>query len=302
MPRGLKPLPAFPEAGEATSTSEAVYTPRPSREEAKKLAAEEQEKEKDLAESYAAASGPSAASASTRGPAPFPVGSKYIHSGLSSSKRVALTFDDGPNPKYTPQLLSYLRENHVPATFFLLGENVASNATLLIEMSEFGFEIGNHSWNHPELGKAAESKIRMQLENTNDVIEQATGKRPALFRPPYGSVGKTLREVCESMGLDIIIWSVDSEDWRSGMTADRIVANVEKELRGGAIILMHDRLSRTIEAVPRVVDLVRSKGYELTTVSELLRELRGTEAPASEPEAPEEPVALPSQEGPTGEE
>ncbi|MCX7013620.1 MAG: polysaccharide deacetylase family protein [Candidatus Sumerlaeota bacterium] len=279
-PRGVMPLPAFPEGGAA---SKPTYTPHPPRAKEKPSAEAQAETVR-----YAAASSQSAGSSSS-------ARRNEVSSGSSKGQCVALTFDDGPNPKYTPILLKYLRENDVPATFFLLGKECESETakTLMIEMAEYGFEIGNHSWSHPDdLAHADRSKILAQIQNTADVIESVTGKRPTLFRPPYGLIGKTMRDLCEELGVTIVLWSVDTEDWRDGMTADKIVANVEKELHGGSIILMHDRLQRTTDAVPRVVELVRSKGYRLSTVSELIYEMRGgiptppaASAPASAPAA-----------------
>lgn len=206
---------------------------------------------------------------------------KYIRQGKAGSKLVALTFDDGPNAEHTPRLLAYLRENNIPATFFLLGESIEKNPSVLIEMAEYGFEIGNHSYNHPSLSKANEQTIRLQLKNTSDLIQQHAGVTPVIMRPPFGNTGDTMKAICDEMGMDVILWSVDTNDWKPNRTVDGIMETVEKELKGGAIILMHDRLERTLEAVPRIVQLVNEKGYKLVTVSELVQELKNQNANAA---------------------
>ncbi|OPZ14769.1 MAG: Peptidoglycan-N-acetylglucosamine deacetylase [candidate division BRC1 bacterium ADurb.BinA364] len=269
--RVAKPLASFPESAAAPS---APGVPRIAAKKLKMTPAEH-------SESKPADSGYETASAVTPN-------TKYIFSGSSLSRSVALTFDDGPNPKYTPKLLTYLRENEVPATFFLLGESIAGNEYLVSEMSDFGFEIGNHSWNHPDLSKSPANKVELQINNTSDLIQQITGVRPMIFRPPYGAANQEMRDLCKSLGIEIILWSVDPEDWKSGMTAEKIMSTVRKDTKGGSIILLHDRLSQTIEAVPMIVEYVRSLGLNFVTVSDLLREMGRIPSPA----APAAPAAV----------
>jgi peptidoglycan/xylan/chitin deacetylase (PgdA/CDA1 family) len=203
---------------------------------------------------------------------------KYFRAGDSSDNAVALTFDDGPNPHSTVKILNYLRENHVPATFFVVGENVSKYPAIILDMSESGFEIANHTWNHPgNFRDASEQSVRLQLGNSNDEIERITAKKPVLFRPPGGSCGATVIEVCDSLGMQIVFWSIDTNDWRPGMTREKIVEMIGANLKGGSVILMHDIYKNTAECVPEVVELVKSRGFELVTVSELIRRKKAAE-------------------------
>lgn len=255
----------------ANDLAKPTYTPRPPRKSAPAGEVAMAAENAPAVESDSATAG----YGTVETPAPSSASNvKYVSQGLSASNMVALTFDDGPNAEYTPKLLAYLRENNVPATFFLLGEHIEKNPSILIEMAEYGFEIGNHSYNHADLSKASEQSIRLQLDNTSTLIEQNTGIRPRVMRPPYGARGNTMKAICDEMGLEVILWSIDTNDWRPNRTADQIVAEVEKNLKGGSIILMHDRLECTHQAVPRIVELVNQRGLKLVTVSELVRELR----------------------------
>ncbi len=254
-------------------TAKPIYTPRPPRG-AMKVVPGGSTVQAEVAVPAAMAAGEPAMAAPAMAAAPITPGSKAVRQGPHTSMSVALTFDDGPNPTYTPELLHYLKENNIPATFFLLGENIEKNKPIVIEMAELGFEIGNHSYDHADLSKADEQKIVLQLKNTSDLIEQATGVRPVLMRPPYGATGKTMYRICEEMNLNVVLWSVDTNDWKQ-KSADSVLPVVEKELQGGAIVLMHDRLSITMDEVKRVVELVKQRGYKFVTVSELIHEING---------------------------
>src|SRR5207247_5030405 len=123
---------------------------------------------------------------------------------------IAMTFDDGPSATLTPQLLDLLAARHIKATFFVIGENVAEHPEIVERAAREGHEIGNHSWSHPNFGKMSEESVRSQLRRTDDAIKNATGKRPTLVRPPYGSI--TDREknwIHDEFCYQIILWDVD---------------------------------------------------------------------------------------------
>ncbi len=184
---------------------------------------------------------------------------------------IAMTFDDGPSATLTPKLLDLLAARHIKATFFVIGENVAEHPEIVERAAREGHEIGNHSWSHPNFGKMSEESVRSQLRRTDDAIKNATGKRPTLMRPPYGSI--TDREkhwIHDEFGYQIILWDVDPYDWRRPGPA--VVRNrILKETQPGSIVLSHDIHPGTIEAMPSTFDALEAKGFKFVTVSELIR-------------------------------
>jgi peptidoglycan-N-acetylglucosamine deacetylase len=184
---------------------------------------------------------------------------------------IAMTFDDGPSATLTPKLLDLLTAHHIKATFFVIGENVAEHPEIVTRAAREGHEIANHSWSHPNFGKMSDESVRRQLQQTDDVIKSATGKRPTLLRPPYGSItAREKRWIHDEFGYDIILWDVDPYDWkRPGPAVVR--ARILKETRPGSIVLSHDIHPGTIEAMPSTFDELEAKGFKFVTVSELIR-------------------------------
>jgi peptidoglycan/xylan/chitin deacetylase (PgdA/CDA1 family) len=184
---------------------------------------------------------------------------------------IAMTFDDGPSSTLTPKLLDLLAARHIKATFFVIGENVAEHPEIVGRAAREGHEIGNHSWSHPNLGKMSDDGVRRQLQQTDDAIQSATGKRPTLMRPPYGSITpREMRWIHDEFGYDIILWDVDPYDWkRPGPAVVR--ARILKETRPGSIVLSHDIHPGTIEAMPSTFVELEAKGFKFVTVSELIR-------------------------------
>ena len=183
---------------------------------------------------------------------------------------IAMTFDDGPSATLTPKLLDILAAHHIKATFFVLGEMVAEHPEILARAAREGHEIASHSWSHPNLAKMSQEGVRSQLQRTDDEIKSAAGKRPTLFRPPYGSITeRQKRWIHDEFGYDIILWDVDPLDWRRPGPA--VVRNrILKETRPGSIVLSHDIHPGTIEAMPSTFDQLEAKGFKFVTVSELL--------------------------------
>lgn len=183
---------------------------------------------------------------------------------------IALTFDDGPNPETTPKLLKILDARGIKATFFVVGTRAAENPELLRRMAADGHEIGNHSWNHPQLPKVSVEEADRQITQASAAIQAATGKEPIYLRPPYGAMNNTLRKHLEDkFGLTMVYWSADSLDWKN-RDAQAIYDKVMAQTRPGGIILMHDIHATTVAAVPRVVDALIAKGYKFVTVSQLI--------------------------------
>jgi len=180
---------------------------------------------------------------------------------------IAMTFDDGPSATLTPKLLDILATHHIKVTFFVLGEMVAEHPEILARAAREGHEIASHSWSHPNLAKMSQEGVRTQLQRTDDEIKSATGKRPTLFRPPYGSITeREKRWIHDEFGYDIILWDVDPLDWKRPGPA--VVRNrILKETRPGSIVLSHDIHPGTVEAMPSTFE---AKGFKFVTVSELL--------------------------------
>jgi peptidoglycan-N-acetylglucosamine deacetylase len=184
---------------------------------------------------------------------------------------IAMTFDDGPSATLTPKLLDLLAAHRIKATFFVIGENVAEYPEIVARAAREGHEIANHSWSHPNLGKMSDESVRRQLQQTDDAIKSATGKRPTLMRPPYGSItAREKRWIHDEFGYDIILWDVDPYDWKRPGPA--VVRNrILTETRPGSIVLSHDIHPGTIEAMPSTFDELEAKGFKFVTVSQLIR-------------------------------
>jgi peptidoglycan/xylan/chitin deacetylase (PgdA/CDA1 family) len=196
---------------------------------------------------------------------------------------IAMTFDDGPSATLTPKLLDLLAAHHIKATFFVIGENVAEHPEIVARAAREGHEIGNHSWSHPNFGKMSDESVRRQLQQTDDAIKTATGKRPTLLRPPYGSItAREKRWIHDEFGYDIILWDVDPLDWkRPGPAVVR--ARILKETRPGSIVLSHDIHPGTIEAMPSTFEQLEAKGFKFVTVSELIR-MKAPQSPHPSPQ------------------
>jgi peptidoglycan/xylan/chitin deacetylase (PgdA/CDA1 family) len=188
-----------------------------------------------------------------------------VTSGTGAGRRVALTFDDGPSLTQTPAILRILNRQHAHATFFEEGRHVQGREVLMGEILASGNEIGNHSFHHPVDPGYGE------LSQTNRSIENATGFQPCLFRPPYGLVNAQVVSAARQLGLEIVLWSVDSLDDKHPGTA-AIYANVISQAQPGSIILMHDggHHPQTVRALPHVIRGLRARGFDLVTVSRLL--------------------------------
>ena len=190
--------------------------------------------------------------------------------GMKTDKKVfALTFDDGPDPSYTPKILKILKQKNVPATFFMVGEMVKWHGPTAKLVKAAGHPIGNHTWSHPKRTKSP----RTELDRTDAIIKRELGVTPQFFRPPYGILGNGLAAVASANGQDVIIWTSDSDDWNRKTDAARIKSNVLKNLAPGGIALMHDgggNRSATVAALPGIIDAIKNRGYELVTVPEIM--------------------------------
>ena len=183
---------------------------------------------------------------------------------------IAMTFDDGPSEKLTPELLDILAQHHIHATFFVIGENAVRHPEILQRAVREGHEIGNHSWSHPAFAKMSDAGVRTELQKTDDAIREALGGHPVLMRPPYGSITARQKQwINAEFGYRIILWDVDPLDWKRPGPAV-ITSRIVKETRPGSIILSHDIHPGTIKAMPETFDELQAKGFKFVTVSELI--------------------------------
>lgn len=198
-------------------------------------------------------------------------GRSFVNTGgevmtFMEKPKVAITFDDGPHPFLTDRLLDGLKERDVKATFFMLGKSIEGNENTVKRVAEEGHLIGNHSYTHPEFYHMNPEDICAEVSKTYNLIFELTGCETEFIRPPYG-------EWKDSYGCNLdmipVLWTVDSEDWKSE-DVDEIVNRVVKNVKENDIILMHDYYETSITAALRIVDYLKENGYDLVTVDELM--------------------------------
>ena len=184
------------------------------------------------------------------------------------TKKIAITFDDGPHPIYTPMLLDGLKERGIHATFFLLGESAQNYPDLVKRIQEEGHLIGNHTFHHKDLKNADTVLLHQEVVKTNEVIEKITGQTPQYIRPPFGSHKESLEE---QTGMLVVLWNIDPLDWCCEDAAG-IVRRIEENAKDNGIILMHDSYKPSVMAALTVIDDLQKEGYEFVTVDEIIME------------------------------
>lgn len=188
--------------------------------------------------------------------------------------KIALTFDDGPHPKQTEKILTVLEKYGVKATFFTIGVNIDHYGEALNKVADSGHEIGNHTDSHSILKSMPKDKIKKEIENCQNKIKSVTNTEAKLIRPPCGLYDDKLIEIAKENGQKIVLWNIDTNDW-AHKSNDEITKNVVQNVKGGDIILFHDYISGkndTVMALERIIPILKEKGYEFVTVSELLKE------------------------------
>lgn len=195
-----------------------------------------------------------------------------IYSWNSNEKKIALTFDDGPHPVYTPEILEILEEYGVHATFFVIGQNLEYYGELLNREIEAGHEIGNHTYSHRNLRTLTNEMIEQEIRETETAVYNRSEYKTQLLRPPGGKLGEELCRLAQENDYTVVCWSVDTLDWAHTPT-EEIVENVLSSVEGGDIILFHDFVSGdspTPEALRIIIPALLEDGYEFVTVSELI--------------------------------
>lgn len=183
------------------------------------------------------------------------------------TKCIALTFDDGPS-MYTTELLDTLGQAKAHATFFIIGQNIAGREKTILREYQEGHTIGNHTWSHPWLTRLSLDTITNELMQTNEKIKTITGNTPTYMRPPNGAIGKNVYTALERTSMTGVMWSVDTRDW-SDRNSNIIYNRVVAEAKPGSIIILHDAISTSVKAVPRILDTLQKQGYTFVSIDEL---------------------------------
>jgi len=191
-------------------------------------------------------------------------------------KCVALTFDDGPSP-YTDRLLQILDDNDAKATFFLIGNKVAANPAGAQRIVDAGMEVGNHTWEHPNMTTIPPKDITGQLAKANDAITAATGQTPQLYRPAGGLSNDAVRQAAARLGLAEILWDVIPFDWINDSNTAATAYMLKTQIKPGSVVLFHDTYSSTVDLIYQFLPVLKANGYHMVTVSRLL----GPRAPGS---------------------
>ncbi|SMB92774.1 polysaccharide deacetylase family sporulation protein PdaB [Desulfonispora thiosulfatigenes DSM 11270] len=199
----------------------------------------------------------------------------FFRQMATKEKKIALTFDDGPDNYYTVQILDVLKRENIPATFFVIGQRCNDNPEVVKRIHDEGHILGNHSFSHPNFLKLTPEKIIKELNGTDEKINNLAGYKPAFFRSPYGSLDADKLKLVASQGYKIIAWNVDSLDWQ-GLSASEVKNNILSNTIEGSIVLQHsaggkgEDLSGTVTALSEIITTLKKQGYEFVTVDKLL--------------------------------
>lgn len=191
--------------------------------------------------------------------------------GYTENKWVALTFDDGPDGVFTPKIIDILKQHNIKASFFFIGKSIDAFPSAVKKAFNENNLILNHSMDHSDFSKKDFNGIKKEVEETENKIYNLIKKKPAIIRPPYGVVDKNTLTSLEQLGYKSVLWSIDTLDW-SQKEKDNIVNNVVNNIRPGDIVLMHSNSDRqaTVDALPIIIDTLKSKGFEFVTLDTLL--------------------------------
>ncbi|WP_341281098.1 polysaccharide deacetylase family protein [Paenibacillus sp. FSL H8-0537] len=215
---------------------------------------------------------PTSKPAPTATPSASPKGENGASKPDKEQKLVALTFDDGPDSRYTPAILDILKKKGVKATFFVVGVQVKKDPDVLKRIVDEGHEIGNHTTHHKDLTKLTKSQIWEEITTTDKLIKDAVGFTPNLVRAPYGAVNSTVKQLMKEKGRELVSWNVDTRDW-AGTSIAVMKQNISEHTKPGGIILMHSfggkGIKNTVDMLPDVIDSLHKKGYTFVTIDEM---------------------------------
>ncbi len=186
--------------------------------------------------------------------------------GPQEKKKIALTFDDGPDSEYTPMLLDGLAERNVKATFFVIGKQAEAQPEMMKRLVKDGHLIGNHTYNHVDIRHMTESAAKEEILKANEVITKYTGEEPCFLRPPFGNGSSRLEKDIEMIQ---VLWTIDTMDWAC-KNESKICNTVYREIKENSIILMHDEYPTTVRAALSIIDRLQKEGYEFVTVDRIV--------------------------------
>jgi len=193
-----------------------------------------------------------------------------IYSVECNQKKASITFDCAWEADDIPDIINTLKQNNVKATFFLVGYWAEKHPDAVKLISDNGHDIANHSYAHLRMGSIDSSRIRTEIQKCDEVLEKITGKKPVLFRAPYGDYNNNVVRIARELNEYTIQWDVDSLDWKIGITPEQIQGRVLKKVNNGSIILFHNDTSHTAKLLPSIISALHDKGFKLVPVSELI--------------------------------
>lgn len=202
----------------------------------------------------------------------------FILNGPRNAKQIALTFDDAPDPRFTPQILDILASYDVCATFFVVGSRAVKHPALVRRIHREGHTVGNHSYNHAVMSQLNSREFHTQIWRTDAIVSKIIGYHPRFVRPPYGEMLPDQVAWSRKSGYTVVNWDVDSVDWRNNPNSGIILHNIKKTLQPGSIVLQHagggygQDLTGTIQALPVLISQLRKKGYKFVTLPEMLNQ------------------------------
>jgi peptidoglycan-N-acetylglucosamine deacetylase len=195
----------------------------------------------------------------------------FIRNGSRASKRIALTFDDGPTPGITELVLDVLKQRQLCATFFMIGNRISAAPEIARRALAEGHEIGNHSLTHRKLTLLPEAEAKEEMQKTQEVIAEVLHHRAVWFRPPFGVLHQKQAAMAQAMGLRVLLWDVDSTDWAKP-GEEKIIETVSEKTISGSIIMLHDVDQQTVNALPSILDNLCNSGFIFSRISDLLAE------------------------------
>lgn len=193
-------------------------------------------------------------------------GSQDMAAGLQEKKKIALTFDDGPDSEYTPMLLDGLASRGVKATFFVIGKQAEEQPEVMQRLVKEGHLIGNHTYHHVDIRNLTESAAKEEILKANEVIAKYTGEEPCFLRPPFGNGSSRLEKDIEMIQ---VLWTIDTMDWCC-QNESKICDTVYREIEENSIILMHDEYLTSVRAALSIIDKLQKEGYEFVTVDKIV--------------------------------
>lgn len=198
-----------------------------------------------------------------------------FYSGPSSGNRVALTFDDGPDMCFTPQMLEILKQEQVSATFFVVGKMVEQYPHVVEQIVTEGHVVGNHSYSHPYFTQLTLAEVQEEIDRANALLNHIIHHKPLFVRPPYGAIDDRITQSLGDRGYKVIQWSVDTLDWREDSTPESILERVKADIRAGGIVLQHSfgrgQIQHSVAVLPQIIQYLKDSGYRLVTVDQLLQ-------------------------------